>query len=187
MADGDVSTGANGQPHEYLSIDCTSASFNPPDASRCVDLVHVGGIETGHQGWTMCSHASTAVNFPPPVLFFFFSALSLSLSPSLSLFLSLSVCRFSPSPLTTIFLLWRALFRSPVFISVDLADRINLLAIASRSSDPRCQSKVPRARNYELKNAATMNRRNGREREERNVIIVLLMYNGWKFCGRIGR
>lgn len=36
MADGDVSTGANGQPHEYLSIDCTSASFTP-DASRCVD------------------------------------------------------------------------------------------------------------------------------------------------------
>ena len=160
MADGDVSTGANGQPHEYLSIDCTSASFNPPnDASRCVDLVHVGGIETGHQGWTMCSHASTAVNFPPILFFPFFS-------------LSLSFCRFSPSPLTTIFLLWRALFRSPVFISVDLADRINLLAIASRSSDPRCQSKVPRARNYEFKKAATMNRQQQRKRErERNVVF----------------
>lgn len=161
MADGDVSTGANGQPHEYLSIDCTSASFNPPDASRCVDLVHVGATKGGR-----CA-ATHPLRLTFLLLFFFFSFLL-----PLSLSLSLSICRFSPSPLATIFLLWRALFRSPVFISVDLADRINLLAIASRSSDPRCQSKVPRARNYEFENAATMNRHNRQRKREVNVIIV---------------
>jgi len=56
MADGDVSTGTVDQPHEYLSIDCTSSSLAPDDArsGREGDAAR-GGQETRRRGWTCSS------------------------------------------------------------------------------------------------------------------------------------
>lgn len=60
--------GANGQPHEYLSIDCTSSSFAPDVMRRSGEGWYTQNGRHHEGGWPMRSHASSAVSFPPFLL-----------------------------------------------------------------------------------------------------------------------